>query len=96
MIVGVGFGIVLLIGIGIYYADFKKDKHGVQIEMIRAQLMLLSNDTKEIEEFLMHKEPYITKEMIDKLINRVAEIKAEEVIDNDWARIEAPKKPGTN
>jgi hypothetical protein len=64
----------------------KRKREGVQIEMIRARLMLLSTNPKEIQEFLENKEPYITQEMIDQLINRVAEIKAEEVIDESWER----------
>jgi len=85
--IGVGLAIgflVLLFAIGAYI-DRKKEKHGVQIEMIRARLILLSTDPKEIEEFLLNKEPYITKEMIEQLINRVSEIKAEQVINQDWA-----------
>lgn len=57
-------------------ADRKK---GVQIENIRAQLMLLSTDAKEIEAFLMLKEPYITQELINLLIARVAELKVSPV-----------------
>ena len=92
--VGLAFGaIFLMFSIGMY-ADIKstreKRRSGVQIEMIRARLMLLSTSPKEIEEFLMNKEPYITQEMIEQLINRVAEIKADEAINKDWnVRVEA-------
>lgn len=59
--------------------DRRSPKKGVQIENIRAQLMLLSTDAKEIEDFLMLKEPYITQELISQLIARVAELKTEKV-----------------
>jgi hypothetical protein len=81
----VGLGIALFIALGIFF-DLKRKKEGVQIEMIRARLMLLSANPQEIQEFLECKEPYITKDMIEQLINRVAGIRAEEMIDEDWGR----------
>lgn len=73
MAVGVIGLFLLLFVMGLFgKADRKK---GVQIENIRAQLMLLSTDAKEIEDFLLLKEPYITQELINLLIARVAEIK---------------------
>jgi hypothetical protein len=83
---GLGVAAFVAIWIGSVHSDLKRKREGVQIEMIRARIMLLSTDTKEIQEFLENKESYITQEMINQLINRVAEIKAEEVIDKDWAK----------
>lgn len=65
---------------GLYRTFWKSKKNeGVQIENIRAKLILLSTDPKEIEDFLMLKEPYITQELIDLLIARVAELKNNKV-----------------
>lgn len=82
---GLGVATFITIWIGSVYSDRKRKREGVQIEMIRARLMLLSTNPKEIQEFLENKEPYITQDMIDQLINRVAEIKAEETIDKSWS-----------
>jgi len=82
---GLGIGVFIFFIFMAIYSDIKERKKGVQIEMIRARLLLLSSDPKAIEEFLVVKESSLTKEMIDDLINRVVEIKAEEVIDKDWA-----------
>lgn len=62
---------------------WKKDE-GVKIEMIRAKIMLQSNDPKEIEDFLLDKEPYLTEEIINQLINRIGELKADKALDDDW------------
>jgi hypothetical protein len=62
----------------------KKKNEGVQIEMIRAKILLLSSSPIEISNFLELKEPYLTEDMINQLINRIAELKADETINNDW------------
>jgi len=83
--IGLGIGLVIIMFASFFYSDHKRVKEGVQIEMIRARIMLLSTDPFEIQKFLENKEPYITKDMIEQLINRIAEIKAEESINMDWA-----------
>jgi DNA-binding transcriptional MerR regulator len=79
--------VVAIVGISLYVAsmpDSRRAKKGVQIENIRAQLMLLSADPKEIEAFLLGEDlPYITQELITQLIARIVELKLDNTIAND-------------
>lgn len=70
------------------WSEHRRSK-GVQIENIRAQLMLASNDCNEVECFLLAKEPYITRELVQKLIERILELKTDESLGLKW-RVEAP------
>lgn len=76
--------LVLSIVVGLVRAVNKSKKSGVQIENIRAQLILPSTDYKAMEEFLLVKEPYLTAELIILLINRINELKVEDQIKEDF------------
>lgn len=62
----------------------RRKEKGVQIEMIRARIKLQSNSPKEIERFLLQKEPYLTNDMIDQLINRIGELNADRTLNESW------------
>ena len=72
----------------------RRKQAGEQIENIRAQLMLLSTNHNEIYEFLMLKEPYISQDLIQQLINRITELRIDENVKTEW-RVAMNKKPDT-
>jgi hypothetical protein len=86
-------GLFIMFCIAGIYNDIKQQKHGVQIENIKARILLLSDDSKEISNFLITKEPYIAKDLIEQLINRLAELKADEVIVKDWSNKTESESP---
>lgn len=84
------FGIVYFIGC-IY--DFFRKKNRQRTEKIRSQLILLSNSTLDIENYLISNEKYLTPDVVEQLIARFAELKADEKIEQDWQtrfRVEEP------
>lgn len=57
---------------------------GVQIENIRAELILPSTNYRELEEFLLNKEPYLKPELITQLIDRIKELKTDAMIIEEF------------
>lgn len=87
---------ILFIGIGatIYYtfvsdwwgarhARFKESKIlSSNIGKI-AQVKLVSDDKKDIEQFITENATYLTDQMVDKLVARIESLKVDDVIIND-------------
>lgn len=74
----------------------RRKQAGEQIENIRAQLMLLSTDHNEIYEFLMLKEPYISQDLIQQLINRITELRIDENVKTEWRALREEKPTAIN
>ena len=69
--------LVLFVIMGAFFSVKRAVKHGVQIENIRAQLILPTTDYQAMEKFLLAKEPYLAPDMIQQLINRIQELKTD-------------------
>lgn len=67
----------LILTLGLFSSIRSSKKNGVQIENIRAQLILPTTDYKAMETFLLNKEPYLTPELIKQLIDRINELKTD-------------------
>lgn len=83
----------LILAIGLFSSVRSSKKNGVQIENIRAQLILPTTDYKAMETFLLNKEPYLTPELIKQLIDRINELKIDAQLIEQFdakLRISAP------
>jgi hypothetical protein len=87
--------LVLVIVSGLFSSVRKSRKEGVQIENIRAQLILPSTNHEELEAFLLDKEPYLKPELIQQLIDRIQELKTDAQLGADFdakLRVAAPQE----
>ena len=76
--------LVLVIVSGLFSSVRKSRKEGVQIENIRAQLILPSTNHEELETFLLNKELYLKPELIQQLIDRIQELKTDAQLGADF------------
>lgn len=83
---GLVFGIFTIIMFAIIYSGHVQERDGKRVEKVKGRILLLSDDPKEIEKFLVDKESVIGVELTNQLLGRLAEIKADKVIDKDWSR----------
>lgn len=85
---GVAFVFALMFSMffAIIYAGIRDEQKGRRADKVKGRILLLSDDPKEIEKFLVDKENIIGVELTDQLLGRLAEIKADKVIDKDWNR----------
>lgn len=84
---------VLSVAAGLFFSVKKAKKEGVRIENIRAQLILPTTNYHQMENFLLAKEPYLSPELIQQLINRIQELKTDAQIGEDFdARLRVSSK----
>lgn len=78
------FGLFAMFMFAIVYSGIRDEQKGRRSDKVKARILLLSDSREEIEKYLVDKESIIGTELTDQLLSRLAEIKADKIIDKDW------------